>query len=358
MKKLLALILIVALCLCCLASCEHRHTYGELKGYEEGHCKPYTCGCPYPIVLDDHIDADENDICDVCGYEYIFIFKLIADGSGYELDSVGAGYQGGDITIPSEYKGLPVVEIGCDAFKSNKKLTSVIIPDSVTLIGDGAFGNQTSLVSVNVGENVVTIGVGAFESCTSLKTITIPASIENMRSLVFNGNNMADIYFGVSAPGEDWDENWAEGLNEDVTIHWAEVESGIVQLRDILQKLPYGYNVEGLIEKYNFYEGQEYYFVNNSEDYCAFLSDIGVPHEGAFDTLFEEKVMLCYLRCVSGSADFIPVEYFYNYDTNEIDRKTIYQPDDNVGFPAVEICWCVDLVEVPIDIFERMSKDS
>ena len=28
-------------------------------------------------------------ICDVCGYEYVFIFKLKYDESGYELDRVG-----------------------------------------------------------------------------------------------------------------------------------------------------------------------------------------------------------------------------------------------------------------------------
>ena len=271
MKKLLAILICAIMCVALLASCEHKHTYGELTGYEEGHCKPYTCGCPYPIVLDDHIDADGNDICDECGYKAVLVYKLNANESGYELDRVGVGYQGGDITIPSEYKGLPVVEIGYGAFKSEYKLTSVIIPDSVTLISDDAFENQTSLTSVNVGKNVVTIGVSAFEgctslktvvigdateyiyasafegcsaletvtlgkkvkeitgsvfeNCTSLKTITIPASIEKMGSWVFNGNNMTDIYFGVSAPGDNWNEKWAEGLNESVNIHWAEKET-------------------------------------------------------------------------------------------------------------------------------------
>ena len=134
---------------------------------------------------------------------------------------------------------------------------------------------------------------------------------------------------------------------------------GTVQLRSILQSLPFEYNVDGLIEKYHFYadEGLGAVLFDNSEDYCAFLSDIGVPYEGPFDFLFEEKVMLCYLRCVSGSADFIPVEYFYYAEVNEIECKTIYQPEPDVNFPAVEICWCVDLVEVPKNIFEQLNKN-
>lgn len=213
-----------------------------------------------------HIDDNEDGICDDCNLEYEFLFKLTYDKTGYELDRVGAGYQGGDIVIPSEHKGLPVTQIGYGAFKSEKKLTSVVIPDSVTIIDWDAFENQTSITSVNIGKNVVTISASAFEGCTSLKTvlisdatqyvyasafegctalekvtfgknikeiagsaferctklktITIPDSIENMGAWVFYGNNMTDIYFGVSAPGENWSEKWSEGLNESVIIHW------------------------------------------------------------------------------------------------------------------------------------------
>ena len=217
----------------------------------------------------DHIDDDEDGICDACSFEYVFIYKLKYDESGYELDRVGPGYKGGDIVIPSEYKGLPVIEIGYSAFTSDYKLTSVVIPDTVTLIDSDAFEKQTSLASVYVGKGVVTIGVSAFEGCTSLKTvvisdatefiyagafrdctsletvtlgknvkeitgyvfrgctslktITIPASIVEMGAWVFEDTNMTDVYFGVSAPGENWHEEWADGL-EGVNLHWYEAK--------------------------------------------------------------------------------------------------------------------------------------
>ena len=279
MKKLLTILICAIMCVTLLASCDmfkHEHTksdwkYGETQHWRVPECDRKDCAVETVVYdLGDHIDADENDICDVCGYEYVFIFKLTYDKLGYELDRVGAGYQGGDIVIPQKHKGLPVVEIGYGAFKSEKKLTSVVIPDSVTLISDDAFENQTSLTSVNVGKNVVTIGVSAFEGCTSLKTvvigdttenisahafdcctslesitlgknvkkiggsafeectslktITIPASIEEMGAWVFYDTNMTDIYFGVSAPGENWSEKWNQYLNDSVNIHWAEAE--------------------------------------------------------------------------------------------------------------------------------------
>ena len=277
MKKIFNLICFI-MCVSLLCSCntnqpyfsitEHEHTF-EYEKNENGHGKHYTCGCSSPDILELHIDADENDICDICGYEYVLVFKLTNNEEAYELDRVGPGYRGGDIVIPSEYNDLPVTEIGYGSFKSDTyKLTSIVIPDTVTLIDWDAFENQTSLTSVNVGKSVVTISTSAFEGCTSLKTviisdateyiyasafkgctalenvtlghnvkeiggsvfegctslktISIPSSIEKMGSWVFYGNNMTDIYFDVSEPGENWNEKWKEGLNEDVNIHWAD----------------------------------------------------------------------------------------------------------------------------------------
>ena len=277
MKKLLAILICAFMCIAAFTACgifKHEHTKSDWKQSETEHWRVPECDrsdCAVEEVvydLGEHIDEDENDICDVCGYEYVFIFKLKYDESGYELDRVGPGYKGGDIVIPSEYKGLPVVEIGYSAFTSDYKLASVVIPDTVTLIDGDAFEKQTSLTSVNVGKNVVTIGVSAFEGCTNLKTvvigdatesifahafdrctslesitlgknvkkiggsafeectslkvITIPASIEELGAWVFYDTNITDIYFGVSAPGENWSEKWNQYLDESVNIHWAQ----------------------------------------------------------------------------------------------------------------------------------------
>ena len=276
MKKILAILICAIMYIAAFTACgilKHEHTKSDWKHSETEHWRVPECDrsdCAVEEVvydLGEHIDEDENDICDVCGYEYVFIFKLKYDESGYELDRVGPGYKGGDIVIPSEYKGLPVVEIGYSAFTSDYKLTSVDIPDTVTLIDSDAFEKQTSLTSVYVGKGVVTIGVSAFErctnlktvvisdateyiyagafkdctsletvtlgknvkeitgyvfrGCTSLKTITIPASIVEMGAWVFEDTNMTDVYFGVSAPGENWHEEWADGL-EGVNLHWAQ----------------------------------------------------------------------------------------------------------------------------------------
>ena len=118
--------------------------------------------------------------------------------------------------------GKGVVTIGVSAFEGCTSLKTVVIGDATENIYAHAFDRCTSLESITLGKNVKKIGGSAFEECTSLKVITIPASIEELGAWVFYGNNMTDVHFGVSAPGENWNKKWAEGLNESVNIHWAE----------------------------------------------------------------------------------------------------------------------------------------
>jgi len=131
-----------------------------------------------------------------------------------------AGYHGagGDIGIPSTIAGLPVVSIGYAAFSSCGSLTSVTIPDSVTNLGNYAFGwcyHLTSVVigngvasigyeafdycynltNVMIGKSVTQLGDWAFEDCGSLLTIDCLGNAPQVDSTVFNGDNLATIYY-------------------------------------------------------------------------------------------------------------------------------------------------------------------
>ncbi len=55
----------------------------------------------------------------------------------------------GNVTIPSELGGLPVVAIGENAFADCAKLTGITIPASVATIGDNAFVGCSGLKNVN-----------------------------------------------------------------------------------------------------------------------------------------------------------------------------------------------------------------
>ena len=83
---------------------------------------------------------------------------------------------GGDVTIPDTINGLAVTIIGDFAF-TGRSLTSVTIPDSVTVIGEQAFNTCRSLTNVTMGNGLTNIGLQAFAACTSLRNVAIPDSL-------------------------------------------------------------------------------------------------------------------------------------------------------------------------------------
>ena len=89
-------------------------------------------------------------------------------------------------SIEAEKKSYSVTEIGDDAFKMNKTLTEVEIPDSVTAIGDSAFYLCSGLSGIKIPDGVTTIGDYAFYKCTSLTTIDLPDKLESIGKYGFN----------------------------------------------------------------------------------------------------------------------------------------------------------------------------
>lgn len=82
------------------------------------------------------------------------------------------GYNGSDkeLTLPSFVDGGHTYKIARDVFR-DKDITSVVIPESVTVIGNYAFYSCSNLTSVVIGENVSTIGSWAFSGCSKLTSV-------------------------------------------------------------------------------------------------------------------------------------------------------------------------------------------
>lgn len=96
------------------------------------------------------------------------------------------------ITIPSEIDNLPVVAIDKKAFGGNKKITEVVIPNTVKEIGESAFKGCSSLAVVTLAASIKKIGAGAFHSCTSLSTVTVPDGISE---ITFEASSSHDDVF-------------------------------------------------------------------------------------------------------------------------------------------------------------------
>lgn len=74
------------------------------------------------------------------------------------------------ITIPSEYKGLPVKIIGDAAFSMNGIIEKVIIPDSIEKIGTMAFNKCEKLNIDGLSKNLKRVGYFAFNGTKAIKT--------------------------------------------------------------------------------------------------------------------------------------------------------------------------------------------
>ena len=110
-------------------------------------------------------------------------YELNANKTGYILTVVNGSTE--EVVIPPTYKDLPVFKIGEGAFFNNDKITSVVIPDSVTIIGDRAFYACNKLSDVTLGNGTDRIGRWAFYNCTSLTSIIIPDSVTSIGSHAF-----------------------------------------------------------------------------------------------------------------------------------------------------------------------------
>ena len=96
------------------------------------------------------------------------------------------------VTIGDEVEVLP------SAFVSGSKISTVIIPNSVTSISSNAFNNCDSLTNVTIGNSVSSIGNYAFSSCDSLTGVTIGTSVSSMGNNAFsNCNGITDLVWNA-----------------------------------------------------------------------------------------------------------------------------------------------------------------
>ena len=148
MKRLLALITVIALCACALA---------------------------VPAA------AEEEGISDIWSGDWRYV--VLEDGTA----SITA-YRGvpNDIEIPTEIDGMTVTEVGEKAFLTHS-ITGVKIPDNVISIGRYGFGMCRQLEEITLPPHLERIGTAAFMDCRVLKKVEIPDSVSYVAGNPFAG---------------------------------------------------------------------------------------------------------------------------------------------------------------------------
>lgn len=148
MKKSLTILICAIMCVTLLVSCnslKHEHINGEWEYNETHHWQGITCTwnkCDFDMQPAEHIDEDENDICDACGYD---MSKLPAPINHFLRNQLGCEWL-------NETKVDDIAEIK-------------IITESVG-VAPGAFKNISSSVDKTVISKI-------YEDCYWLDTIPI-----------------------------------------------------------------------------------------------------------------------------------------------------------------------------------------
>lgn len=99
------------------------------------------------------------------------------------------GYIGFDkvVIVPEKSPdGYTVTSVGEGAF-SYRRMTRVVLPDSVETIDRDAFRFCENLLSIKLGKNLRRINSGAFLRCYSLTSITMPEKLYTIGGGAFNG---------------------------------------------------------------------------------------------------------------------------------------------------------------------------
>lgn len=88
------------------------------------------------------------------------------------------------VIIPDKIDGKPVTKIAESAFME-EEMSSVVIPDSVTVIGEKAFYECTDLTAIQLPKSLQKVGFNVFGNCTKLETITLDKTCKSY--MVENG---------------------------------------------------------------------------------------------------------------------------------------------------------------------------
>ena len=139
----------------------------------------------------------EDYYCERCG-DYLLSwgleYELSEDGTYYTVVGIGVCEET-DITIPPTHNGygdteyLPVKYIAMQAFKDNRKITSLTIIHDLEGIHGEAFLGCWYLKEISFAEDcsIGFISSRAFKNCSSLTKVVLPAKVGSVGSSLFSG---------------------------------------------------------------------------------------------------------------------------------------------------------------------------
>ena len=123
------------------------------------------------------------------------------------------------IDVPAEVDGRPLTAIGDGAFKNNRTLWNISLPDSITSIGEEAFYGCGSLNGIKLPQGLVSLGDRAFADCTSLYSIVLPQGITWLGAGLFADSSLNTITLPDGITGYSAEQDPFQNCNISTMIY-------------------------------------------------------------------------------------------------------------------------------------------
>lgn len=183
------------------------------------------------------------------------------------------------IAIPKDYNGKPVKKIKAEAFKGNKNITGLIIPESIESVEKNAFQQCSNIKEINLNaKNVDTL---AFYLCTSLEILQIGKNVSTLGSQSFmQSAKLSDVSIYSENALNDFDRTFSGctnlknfKVNEDNNAY--KVIDGVIYSKDETKIVMYPIAKQG--DTYTINPNVKY-IGNNAFQGNTTLKNIDVPN--------------------------------------------------------------------------------
>lgn len=132
------------------------------------------------------------------GTDFKYLRQLVNEGNLMSIDLADVAIKSGGKAYYESYTS-PVNTIGTKLFYECTKLTSIVLPKSITRINSNAFA-RSGLTGIFIPHNVTSVLGDAFAYCNNLETVVIGSKVSNLAQGVFYQSPVKDAYVYAATP--------------------------------------------------------------------------------------------------------------------------------------------------------------
>ena len=146
----------------------------------------------------------------------------------------------GNVLVPAGVGGMPVTDIGANAFAGNSALTSIVISNGVAAIGNAAFAGCSGLTNAAIPGSVASLGNQAFYNCSSLTNLTLTNGLTSIGNDAFGYSLVSVTLPGTVTNIGTIAFSTLQSINVDPANPWYSSQGGVLfnQNQTVLVECP------------------------------------------------------------------------------------------------------------------------